>query len=156
MSRIDFQQINKRYAPNLPLTIHNATLTIVGGTVAGVGLVTWAAAGLVTLLEADALTAVLAHPDFLFTRRPSAEAPTHQLPARAGTLFWSAAGRSGRTIWPSLIAGAKSGEVISTGSSRCARKSAACTSTAAGSGVNTAASWLSMPRPMLLSASLSR
>ena len=28
MSRIDFQQINKRYAPNLPLTIHNATLTI--------------------------------------------------------------------------------------------------------------------------------
>ena len=28
MSRIDFQQINKRYAPNLPLTIHDATLTI--------------------------------------------------------------------------------------------------------------------------------
>lgn len=32
------------------------TLTIVGASMAGVGLVTWAAAGLVTLLEADALT----------------------------------------------------------------------------------------------------
>jgi tetratricopeptide (TPR) repeat protein len=32
------------------------TLTIVGAAIAGVGLVTWAATGLVTLLEADALT----------------------------------------------------------------------------------------------------
>ena len=28
MSRIDFQQVNKRYGPNLPLTIKDATLTI--------------------------------------------------------------------------------------------------------------------------------
>ena len=28
MSRIDFKQINKRYAPGLPLTISNANLTI--------------------------------------------------------------------------------------------------------------------------------
>jgi hypothetical protein len=39
-------------APSSP----TPTLTIVGASVAGVGLVTWAAAGLVTLLEADALT----------------------------------------------------------------------------------------------------
>ena len=31
MSRIDFQGVNKRYAPNLPLTIHNASLTIEHG-----------------------------------------------------------------------------------------------------------------------------
>ncbi|MEY2894081.1 MAG: hypothetical protein RJA98_3989 [Pseudomonadota bacterium] len=31
MSRIDFKNINKRYAPGLPLTIHNATLTIEKG-----------------------------------------------------------------------------------------------------------------------------
>ncbi len=31
MSRIDFKQVNKRYAPGLPLTIHNASLTIEQG-----------------------------------------------------------------------------------------------------------------------------
>jgi multiple sugar transport system ATP-binding protein len=31
MSRIDFQQVNKRYGPNLPLTIKNATLSIADG-----------------------------------------------------------------------------------------------------------------------------
>lgn len=31
MSRIDFQQVNKRYEPHLPLTINNATLTIDDG-----------------------------------------------------------------------------------------------------------------------------
>jgi len=31
MSRIDFQQINKRYAPGLPLTIKDATLTVEDG-----------------------------------------------------------------------------------------------------------------------------
>jgi multiple sugar transport system ATP-binding protein len=31
MSRIDFQQLNKRYAPGLPLTIKNATMTVEEG-----------------------------------------------------------------------------------------------------------------------------
>ena len=31
MSRIDFQQVNKRYGPNLPLTIKDATLTVEDG-----------------------------------------------------------------------------------------------------------------------------
>ncbi len=31
MSRIEFKQLNKRYAPHLPLTIHNASLTIEHG-----------------------------------------------------------------------------------------------------------------------------
>ena len=31
MSRIDFNQVNKRYGPNLPLTIRDATLTVDNG-----------------------------------------------------------------------------------------------------------------------------
>ena len=31
MSRIDFNQVNKRYGPNLPLTIKDATLTVNDG-----------------------------------------------------------------------------------------------------------------------------